>query len=203
MTNKSDQPVKHYLNFISICAKAGLSAVQLREKDLSITDLFKFGKSLKGLLDAFQIPLIVNDSLDLCLKLDAGGLHLGQDDGDIVIARAALGSNKLLGLTVNSAHQIELANHLPIDYIGVGSIFPTPNKVQCETIWGTGGLQQVFLLSKHPIIAIGGINENNAQMIMEAGACGIAAISAFHDAAHPAITTQNLRNIVDRVFDHD
>ncbi|MGE3919998.1 MAG: thiamine phosphate synthase, partial [Gammaproteobacteria bacterium] len=91
VTNKLNQPVDDYLNFISRCADAGITAVQLREKHLTKNKLLSFASDLKKLHDTFQIPLIINDNLELCLTLNADGLHLGQNDGDITIARNLLG----------------------------------------------------------------------------------------------------------------
>lgn len=199
VTHKLDNTWEDYLDFITIAAGSGITAVQLREKHLRMPDLIKWGKQLQAILKPRSIPLIVNDHIELCLELNAEGLHLGQGDGDPCEARKALGQDKMIGLSIDTMAQAHIANQLPIDYIGVGAIFPTRHKQNVETIWGLQSLKQVTRISKHPVIAIGGIDKTNANLVMKAGAKGIAAIGAFHDAQDVEISTQDLRKIVEGV----
>ena len=196
VTHKNNAPLESYLSFISECAKLGITAVQLREKKASYSELLDFGKALKSVLKPFSIPLIINDHIDLACELDAQGVHLGQSDGSILNARKKLGKNKIIGLSVDTFDQMLLANTLPIDYIGVGSIFQTNSKKDVATFWGVEGLAAMAKLSKYPIIAIGGINENNAAELIKEGAYGVAAIGAFHNTHDLKTTTQKLRTIV-------
>lgn len=198
VTNKSNSSLNDYLHFIAICAKSGLSAVQFREKNLSAQEGLEFAKHLQVLLMPFEIPMIVNDDIELCLKINAAGLHLGQTDGDVQRARQLLGPNKIIGLSVNTISQLERANDLPIDYGGIGAIFPTQNKPNIQTIWGLEGLKQAVKIAKFPMIAIGGIDESNAALVMETGVKGIAAIGAFHNSDSPETITKNLHNITHR-----
>ncbi len=196
VTHKSGLSTNSYLRFIEQCLKSGVRCVQLREKLLPYPALLRFGRNLKALLDIYSIPLIINDNVELCKAIDASGVHLGQSDTDIVKARAILGSNKIIGQTVNTVEQINRAETLPVDYLGLGAVFPTPNKSDVETIWGLTGLQQASSMTSRPIIAIGGINESNALSVMKAGANGIAAIGAFHNACDPFSVTKKLLNII-------
>lgn len=196
VTNKNDISLESYLAFVSECVKSGVTSVQLREKQSSYLELLDFGKDLKTILKPFSIPLIINDHIDLACELDAQGVHLGQSDGSIVMARQKLGKEKIIGLSVDTLEQVLLANTLPIDYIGVGSIFKTFSKENVTTFWGLKGLGAIAKLSKHPIVAIGGINENNIVEVIKAGAHGIAAISAFHNAHDLKTITKNLRAVV-------
>lgn len=202
VTNKGELPTQPYLEFIALCIKAGVTCVQLREKLLSPEKLLHFGRSLKNLLDANNIPLIVNDHVELCLQLDAAGVHLGQSDGNPVKARSILGSHKLIGLSVNTIAQVENSNFLPVDYIGIGAIFPTKNKPDVEKIWGLAGLQEASIMASHPVVAIGGIDVSNAGSVINCGVQGIAAIGAFHDAADPYLATQRLITTIKEVS-HD
>ena len=196
VTNKGNTPTAPYLEFIEVCLKAGITCVQLREKSLLHEDLWDFGSSLKRLLDLYNVPLIVNDDIDLCIKLCAFGVHLGQSDTEVTKARSTLGPDKIIGLSVNTIEQIQNSLTLPIDYIGVGAIFPTHNKPDVGTIWGLSGLNQASLVSSHHIVAIGGIDESNAFSVINSGADGIAAIGAFHDSKDPFLTTKNLIKII-------
>ncbi|MFY7697959.1 MAG: thiamine phosphate synthase [Legionella sp.] len=196
VTNKGSAPTAPYLEFIERCLKAGITCVQLREKSLPNEDLLHFGSSLKHLLDLYNVPLIINDEPYLCIKLGAFGIHLGQSDMNVRKARAVLGADKIIGLSVNTLKDVENALTLPIDYIGVGAIFPTHNKPNIETIWGLAGLRNASLISPYPIVAIGGIDESNTFSVINSGADGIAAIGAFHRAADPFLTTKNLITII-------
>lgn len=203
VTNQLNASLEDYLDFVMTCVEAGVTSLQLREKNRPYSDVLNLGKSLKQRLDSLHIPLIINDNLDLCLELDAAGVHLGQSDGDIVTARAKLGPHKIIGLSVNTPAQVACANHLPVNYIGIGAIFPTQNKPDVETLWGLSGLKRAAAISAHPIVAIGGIEENNAHEVMHCGASGIAAIGAFHNAPHPRSATRNLRKIVERGLSYE
>ena len=196
VTNRQHTPLNDYLQFIERCALSGITAVQLREKMEPYSFLLTFGHALKRILDPLHIPLIINDSVQLALELDASGVHLGQTDGDPRQARNILGRSKIIGVSIDSAEHLIAANDLPLDYVGIGAIFPTANKHNVTTQWGLEGLQQLTPSSKHPIIGIGGINEHNAADVMLAGAHGIAVIGALHDAEDPNQTTYNLRHII-------
>ncbi len=155
------------------------------------------GQQLKRILSPLRIPLIVNDHLELAIALDADGLHLGQTDGDPALARRRLGPNKLMGVSIDSEENLMHANTLLIDYVGIGALFATASKPNVTTLWGLDGLQQLAPKAKHPIIGIGGINEDNAAQVLSSGAHGIAVIGALHDAQNPRDTTQQLRRIID------
>ncbi|NRA74263.1 MAG: thiamine phosphate synthase [Rickettsiales bacterium] len=196
VTQKLEKNSDEYLNFIKTCIQNGVTAVQLREKNLSYANIVSLSLRLKKLLSIFKIPLIINDNLKLALKINADGLHLGQNDGDIIQARKSLGTNKILGLTVTSIPELMKANELPIDYVGIGAIFPTKNKPNVKNIWGCHNLKEAITKSSHKVIAIGGINLTNAQDVWNTGVHGIAAIGAFHDSTNPSLTTRKLSNLV-------
>ncbi|NNM59168.1 MAG: thiamine phosphate synthase [Legionellales bacterium] len=197
VTNKQDKSIDDYLSLVKACVASGVTCVQLREKNASYESLITFGQALKKFLSSVAIPLIINDNLDLALALDADGVHLGQTDGDVQKARQRLGTDKIIGLSISSLEQLQTANSLPIDYVGCGAIFPTQNKIDITTIIGLEGLQQLASLSKHPMVAIGGINLSNAREVMQTGCRGIAAIGVFHHPADGATATQKLRQMRD------
>lgn len=123
-------------------------------------------------------------------------MHIGQNDEKVSVARKALGNNKILGLTVNSMEQVVEANDFPIDYIGVGPIFSTKNKKDAKYIWHCNNLREAALKSRHKVVAIGGINLYNAQDVLVAGADGIAAIGALHDAKNVSSATAHLIELI-------
>jgi thiamine-phosphate pyrophosphorylase len=197
VTRKLDTPLKDYLHFIEQCAQAGITAVQLREKSLTYNELLNLGRHLQTTLAPFNIPLIINDHVDVAIELDACGVHLGQADGNPFRARERLGSNKWIGISINTPAELERTNQLPIDYVGIGAIYPTKHKNNITTLWGVDGLKQISPFSKHPIVAIGGIDESNAKAVMQAGAHGIAVIGAIHDSQTPDKTIHTLRQLTD------
>jgi thiamine-phosphate pyrophosphorylase len=107
-----------------------------------------------------------------------------------------LGPGRIIGVSIDSSENLERANKLSIDYVGVGAIFPTKNKANVAMVWGLDGLRKISAISKHPVIAIGGIDEYNAGEVIKAGASGIAAIRVFHDAVSPQATCKNLIDII-------
>lgn len=198
VTQKQSQDLDSYLNLVETCAKSGITSVQLREKSLSIKELITLGQALQSILKPLRIPLIVNDHLEVAHKLNADGLHLGQSDGDLLQARKLLGPHKLLGLSVNSHKELLAANKLPIDYVGIGAIYPTKNKQDIQSVWGCKNLKQLTTSSVHKVIAIGGINLNNISQVMSTGVHGIAAIGIFHQSKNPSYITKQMRNSIEQ-----
>lgn len=196
VTNKDTGCTKGYLDFVELCINSGVTCVQLREKSLPKEALLDFGRSLKFLLDSYQIPLIVNDDINLCVKLDALGVHLGQSDDGVMKARLALGPDKIIGLSIDNIEQIKKSKTQPINYVGIGAIFHTNSKPDVKSIWGLDKLKKACVISYHPVVAIGGIKQDNAYSVISAGAKGIAAIEAFHCAKNPSCVAQNLINFV-------
>lgn len=202
ITHKNNLPLSPYLDFIATCAANGITAVQLREKNSSYEENLAFGIKLKKTLLPYKIPLIINDHLDLALELDAEGIHLGQSDGDPKLAREQLGPKKIIGLSIDTPEDLIIANNLPIDYLGVGAIFPTQNKNNVKTLWQLQGLKHLTELTSHPIVAVGGINKTNAIDVINAGAQGLAAIDVFHQSENPSMTTAHLRKLTNRIYHH-
>jgi len=199
VTHRQQTPLPEYLDFIKRCALSGITALQLREKEASLPFLLEFGTRLKEILTPLHIPLIVNDNVELAQQLDAGGVHLGQKDGDPLYARELLGPNKIIGLSIEHRDELNAANRLEGRlYVAASSVFATKNKHNLKTIWGISGLQTLVQHSAHPVVAIGGINDTNLPEILNAGAVGIAVIGIIHDSPHPEKTTKELRTILDK-----
>lgn len=196
VTHKNDTPTHDYLQFIQCCAESGITALQLREKNASHAELLDLGQQIKRILAPFDIPLIINDNVTLAIELNADGVHLGQSDACPINTRQRLGTEKIIGLSIDSVENLHVANQLPIDYVGIGAIFPTATKHNVATIWGTEGLLKLSAVSKHPIVAIGGINESNTSNVKRAGAHGVAVIGALHDSSAPKNTVSNLRHLM-------
>ncbi|HBG88058.1 MAG TPA: thiamine phosphate synthase, partial [Marinilabiliaceae bacterium] len=172
--------------------KGGVSMVQLREKDCSSLEFYKLALSLKRCLQAYKVPLIINDRLDIALACDAEGLHLGHSDLPPTIARKVFGKNKIIGISVESIEDALEANTLDVDYIGISPVFSTSTKTDTAAAIGLNGVREITRVSKHPSVGIGGINLQNAEAIIQAGAGGIAVVSALMSAKDPYAAAEQL-----------
>jgi thiamine-phosphate pyrophosphorylase len=196
VTHRQSCPLPEYLAFIEQCVLGGVSSVQLREKNASRSFLTNFAHQLKSLLDKYAVPLIINDDVELAYDVEAHGVHLGQTDGCPFKARECLGENKIIGVSIESYECLQQSNEQPIDYAAASAVFATSNKNNLPTLWGLDGLQSLCTQAKHPLIAIGGINLNNAAAVMSAGACGVAVIGSLHQANNPKADAMALRALI-------
>lgn len=202
ITCKADIAVAAYLPFIAECLASGVTSIQLREKQLIGEELISFAIALQELTHHFSIPLIINDHIDVALHIEADGVHLGQDDCDVMTARRLLGPDKIIGLSVDNIEQVAAADVLPVNYLGVGAIFDTNSKTDVKRVWGCDGLLEARRMTSKDIIALGGINENNVSNVMKSGADGIAAISAFHDADDVSKTISEMLINISAIREH-
>jgi thiamine-phosphate pyrophosphorylase len=179
--------------------QGGVSYVQLREKDITTRLFVEEARAIKKILKPHNVPLIINDRIDVALACGAEGVHIGQDDMPYAIARKLMGSKAIIGVSVETWTDVEESDMLDVDYIGVSPIFPTPTKTDTKGAWGLEGLAKIKALSRHSLVAIGGINESNVTDVIAAGADCIAVVSAICAAADPAAATRNLKSIIDAV----
>ena len=184
------------IEIVALAVREGVNVVQLRGKDCTTRSLLEIGFRLKKVLDQYDIPLIINDRVDIAIALEADGVHLGQTDMPCAIARKILGSKKIIGLTINSLAQVQMAECLDVDYLGIGAIFPTQTKTDVGDLWNLVDLKKARQLSRHILVAIGGINASNAREILKLGFNGIAVASAILMARDPQANTVELVNIV-------
>lgn len=176
--------------------QGGVSIVQVREKHGDIRAFLERALTVKALLDGTGIPLIINDRVDVAIAIDADGVHLGQSDMPVDVARKLLGVNKIIGLSIEDPQQLLDAQTLPIDYIGLSAIYPTPTKTDTQRYWGLNGLRWARERFDKPIIAIGGLNTENIPATLEAGADGVAVVSAICHVDDVLASTQQLRQLV-------
>lgn len=176
--------------------QGGAAYVQLREKDLSTRDFVEEALAIKKLLVLYGVPLIINDRIDVALASGADGVHIGQEDMPYETARKLLGEKAIIGLSVETWEDVESAQKLAVDYIGVSPVFATPTKTDTKEPWGLDGLRKIKAFSRHPLVAIGGINESNARDVVEAGADCLAVVSAICSADDPAAQTRKILNII-------
>lgn len=156
----------------------GCTMVQLREKDISSLDFYRQALELKQITEKYRVPLIINDRVDIALAVKAAGVHIGQNDIPVSVARDIIGRNMLLGVSVTSLNEAEQAAKDGASYLGVGAIFPTKTKKDAILV-PMGELKKIRQTIKLPIVVIGGINKENAKIFAAMGIDGLAVISAI------------------------
>ena len=178
--------------------RGGAAYVQLREKEISTREFVEEAVAIKKILSPYGIPLIINDRVDVALACGAEGVHLGQEDMPYQTARRLMGKEAIIGLSVETWQDVEAAEMLDVDYIGVSPVFATPTKTDTKKPWGLEGLRRVKAFSRHPLVAIGGINDATAESVVRAGAHCLAVVSAICASDDPQAAAMRLNAIIDK-----
>ena len=176
--------------------EGGVTMVQLREKECPTGEFVALAKRLKALLAPLGVPLIINDRVDVALAVDADGAHIGQSDMPYEVARRLLGKEKIIGLSVENFSDLEVANTLDVDYVGISPVYGTPTKSDTAEPFGLEGLRRAVEMSVHPTVAIGGMNDQTIGEVMAAGTDGVAVVSAICSAPSPRKAAEELLNII-------
>lgn len=158
--------------------QGGADVIQLRNKISTSDEFYADALKVKEVTQHFGVPLVINDRLDIALAAEADGVHLGQDDLPFAEARKLIGEQMLLGASVHNLEEFALALESKPDYLGIGTIYPSPSKSGLQSV-GVGIIQQIRSKTTLPLIAIGGITVENLEPVIEAGADGVAVISDF------------------------
>ena len=180
--------------------RGGAACVQIREKNLSTRAFIEEALRIKDLLAPFRVPLVINDRVDVALAVKADGIHVGQDDMPYETARHLLGSAALIGLSVETWEDVERAQALDVNYLGVSPVFETPTKTDTRGSWGLEGLAKIRAFSRHPLVAIGGLNLSNAEAVVRAGADAVAVVSAVCAAPDPFAASRDLTGIIEKTL---
>ncbi len=163
---------------VELALKGGVTVVQLREKDATSREFYEIALSVKAITDAYEVPLIINDRIDIALAVGADGVHLGQSDVPVRVARDLLGADKIVGATANTTQLAIQAWREGADYLGVGDVFGTSTKSDTKPIT-IKKLRKICEAVPIPVVAIGGINEDNIADLKDTGIKGAAVISAI------------------------
>ncbi|CAG5003585.1 Thiamine-phosphate synthase [Dyadobacter sp. CECT 9275] len=183
---------RDFYQVVEDAARGGVTMVQLREKTLGTRAFIDRGKRLKDILAPYQIPLIINDRVDVALAVDADGVHVGQSDMPYEVLVQMLPPGKIIGLSAEKMQDVTEAENWHISYLAVSPLYATPSKTDTETPWGLNGLQWAKRNSRHPLVVIGGLNIHNTNEAILNGADGIAVISAICSAESPFSAAQAL-----------
>lgn len=188
-------PEDRILDIVLESVEGGVTVVQLREKNAG--DLYRIAKSLQEPLKRRGIPLILNDNVEIARELRADGVHLGQKDMPVAIARRLLGRKPFIGLSVESVGDAEQANASVIDYVAASPVFATASKSDTAPPLLLEGLAAIRKVTSLPIIGIGGINASNMASVLSAGANGIAVVSAILNSPNAKEAAKLLRSQID------
>ena len=175
VTNRYQDSVESFLAKVETACRSGVTIVQLREKNLTTNQYYQLAKQVKEITDAYQVPLIIDDRLDVCLAVDAAGLHIGDDELPVSVARQVLGPDKILGVTAKTVKRALEAEEGGANYLGTGAIFPTTTKENAPiTLIST--LKTICQRVAIPVVAIGGLTSENIDQLMGTGIAGVAVV---------------------------
>lgn len=189
VTNRYQDSVEIFLEKVETACRSGVTIVQLREKNLTTNQYYQLAKQVKEITDAYQVPLIIDDRLDICLAVDAAGLHIGDDELPVSVARQVLGPEKILGVTAKTIKRALEAETSGADYLGTGAIFPTTTKENAPiTLIST--LKTICQTVDIPVVAIGGLTSENIDQLMGTGIAGVAIVRDLMQAEDIEAKTQ-------------
>jgi thiamine-phosphate pyrophosphorylase len=185
-----------HVQVVEAAIRGGVTVVQYREKSACTRRMIEEARGLRQLCKAAGVPFIVNDRIDVALAVDADGVHIGQKDMPAPLARRLIGKRRILGVSAATVDQAQKAEEEDADYIGASPIFATPTKPDASAPLGVEGLRALARAVSIPVVAIGGINAENAGAIIQAGAAGVAVVSAIVAARDVEAAARALRDAV-------
>ena len=174
------------VDVVAQAVSGGVTMVQLREKDCATREFLEEARALKALLAPLGVPLVINDRIDIALAVNADGVHVGQTDMPVEIARAMLGPGKILGLSITNASQMSHEDARKTDYLGVGPLYLQQTKTNASTPLGVEGFSALRAMTERPVMAIGGLKADNSAPVLAAGADGLAVVSGIVSATDPS-----------------
>ncbi|NEZ49122.1 thiamine phosphate synthase [Clostridium botulinum] len=175
--------------------KGGVTLVQVREKNVSTRDFYNIAKEVQEVTTKYNVPLLINDRIDIALAINADGVHLGQSDMPIELARKILGKDKIIGISAGNVEEAIEAEKAGANYVGLGAVFFTGTKKDIDEPIGLAGLKEITDNITIPSVAIGGINKENAKSVLATGVDGISVISAILKNNDIQKSAQTLANI--------
>jgi thiamine-phosphate pyrophosphorylase len=193
VTDKSDD-VEKFLKTIEEGIKGGVSVVQIREKTADTLDFYNLALKVKEITTKYNVPLIINDRVDVALAIDADGVHVGQSDMPCEITRKLVGQNKIVGVSAATIEEAKKAENDGADYIGTGAVFPTSTKKDAPKVTKKE-LKEIVDSINIPVVAIGGITLENAHELTDTGIKGLSVVSAIMSSQNPKESSEKLLNI--------
>ena len=194
VTDRRNKTDEEFLNIIEEAIKGGTTIVQLREKTASTKEFYELALKVKEITSKYDVPLLINDRIDIALAVDSEGVHIGQDDMPAVVAREIIGKEKILGVSASTVEEAKKAETDSADYIGSGAVFPTATKDDADSV-SKEELKEIVDSIDIPVVAIGGITVENANTLKGSGIAGFSVVSAIMSAEDPKESSQKLREI--------
>ena len=199
VTNRYQDSLESFLEKVETACRSGVTIIQLREKNLTTNQYYQLAKQVKEITDAYQVPLIIDDRLDVCLAVDAAGLHIGDDELPVSVARQVLGPDKILGVTAKTVKRALEAETSGADYLGTGAIFPTTTKENAPiTLIST--LKTICQMVAIPVVAIGGLTSENIEQLIGTGIAGVAVVRDLMQAEDIEAKTQAFLTKLDDII---
>ena len=199
VTNRYQDSLESFLEKVETACRSGVTIIQLREKNLTTNQYYQLAKQVKEITDAYQVPLIIDDRLDVCLAVDAAGLHIGDDELPVSVARQVLGPDKILGVTAKTVKRALEAETSGADYLGTGAIFPTTTKENAPiTLIST--LKTICQTVAIPVVAIGGLTSENIDQLAATGIAGVAVVRDLMQAEDIEAKTQAFLTKLDDII---
>ena len=199
VTNRYQDSLENFLEKVETACRLGVTIIQLREKNLTTNQYYQLAKQVKEITDAYQVPLIIDDRLDICLAVDAAGLHIGDDELPVSVARKVLGPEKILGVTAKTVKRALEAETSGADYLGTGAIFPTTTKENAPiTLIST--LKTICQTVAIPVVAIGGLTSENIDQLIGTGIAGVAVVRDLMQAEDIEAKTQAFLTKLDNMI---
>lgn len=199
VTNRYQDSLESFLEKVETACRSGVTIIQLREKNLTTNQYYQLAKQVKKITDAYQVPLIIDDRLDVCLAVDAAGLHIGDDELPVSVARQVLGPEKILGVTAKTVKRALEAEEGGADYLGTGAIFPTTTKENAPiTLIST--LKTICQTVAIPVVAIGGLTSENIDQLAATGIAGVAVVRDLMQAEDIEAKTQAFLTKLDDII---
>ena len=192
ITDSSDLEEDIFLKKVEDALRAGVTLLQLREKERSGRGLYELAHKVNLIAKHYNVPLIIDDRVDVAMAVNAGGVHVGQCDLPVSAARKLIGPDKIVGATAKTVEQAKEATEQGADYLGVGAIYPTTTKVK-TVLTPVATLADICRAVPIPAVAIGGLNSANLEVLRGAGMAGIAVVSAIMKANDVSATVTGLR----------
>ena len=199
VTNRYQDSLESFLEKVETACRSGVTIVQLREKNLTTNQYYQLAKQVKEITDSYQVPLIIDDRLDVCLAVDAAGLHIGDDELPVSVARQVLGPDKILGVTAKTVKRALEAEEGGANYLGTGAIFPTTTKENAPiTLIST--LKTICQRVAIPVVAIGGLTSENIDQLIGTGIAGVAVVRDLMQAEDVEAKTQAFLTKLDDII---
>ena len=192
ITDSTGYTEEAFLHRVELSLRGGVTLLQLREKNRSTKDYIRLAEKVHAIAKRYQVPLIIDDRVDVALAIDAEGVHVGAEDMPVALARTLMGDDKIVGATAKTVPWAREAWEQGADYLGVGAIYPTTTKVK-TVLTSTDTLREICNAVPIPVNAIGGLNKENIDVLAGIPIAGICVVSAIMKAEDPRTAAEELK----------